>query len=72
MTGATTEAIAAQIRTRISAEPRARLKAVDIVDPVRFTPVTGIDWQHIGIMISAEFGPTDNPVLLIDQREVRK
>ena len=71
-TTATAAQIAAYIRARISAEPRARFKAINIVDPLSFADVTGTDWQHIGIMISAEFGPTDNPVLLIDQREVRK
>jgi pantoate--beta-alanine ligase len=70
--GASTQAIAAHIRARINAEPRARLKAVDIADPLSFAEVTGTSWQRIGIMVSAEFGPPDNPVLLIDQREVRK
>ena len=71
-TTASATAIAAHIRARIRAEPRARLKAVDIVDPLSFAEVSGSDWTKIGIMISAEFGPPDNPVLLIDQREVRK
>lgn len=71
-TTATAAQIAAHIRSRISAEPRARFKAVDIVDPISFGEISGADWTHIGIMISAEFGPPDNPVLLIDQREVRK
>ena len=56
--------IATAIRTKINAEPRATLKAVDIVDPVTFGPPT----RDLGIMISAQFGD----VLLIDQREVRK
>ena len=62
--GASVEQIAAAIRTRISAEPRATLIAVDIVDPLSFGPPT----RDLGIMISAQFGD----VLLIDQREVRK
>ena len=62
--GASVEQITAAIRTRISAEPRATLIAVDIVDPLSFGPPT----RDLGIMISAQFGD----VLLIDQREVRK
>ena len=62
--GATVAQISAAIRTKITAEPRATLKAVDIVDPVTFGPPT----RDLGIMISAQFGD----ILLIDQREVRK
>ena len=62
--GATVDQITAAIRAKISAEPRASLKAVDIVDPLTFGPPT----RDLGIMISAQFGD----VLLIDQREVRK
>ena len=62
--GASVDEIATAIRTKINAEPRATLKAVDIVDPVTFGPPT----RDLGIMISAQFGD----VLLIDQREVRK
>ena len=62
--GATVNQISAAIRTKITAEPRATLKAVDIVDPVTFGPPT----RDLGIMISAQFGD----ILLIDQREVRK
>ena len=62
--GATVNQIIAAIRAKISAEPRATLKAVDIVDPLTFGPPT----RDLGIMISAQFGD----VLLIDQREVRK
>ncbi len=62
--GASVDEIATAIRTKINAEPRATLKAVDIVDPVTFGPPT----RDLGIMISAQFGN----VLLIDQREVRK
>ncbi len=62
--GASVEQIDTAIRTKINAEPRATLKAVDIVDPQTFGPPT----RDLGIMISAQFGD----VLLIDQREVRK
>lgn len=62
--GATVGQIDAAIRVKVNAEPRAKLKAVDIVDPLTFGPPTG----DLGIMISAQFGN----VLLIDQREVRK
>lgn len=63
-TTATVAQIEAAIRAIISAEPRAALQAVDIVDPLTFGPPT----RDLGIMISAQFGD----VLLIDQREVRK
>ena len=66
--GATVDQITAAIRAKISAEPRASLTAVDIVDPLTFGPPT----RDLGIMIAAQFGPAENPVLLIDQREVRK
>lgn len=62
--GASVVQIASAIRATISAEPRADLKAVDIVDPVTFGPPSA----DLGIMVSAQFGD----VLLIDQREVRK
>lgn len=63
-TGATPVQITAAITAKITAEPRATLIAVDIVDPLSFGPPT----RDLGIMISAQFGD----VLLIDQREVRK
>ena len=62
--GATADQISAAIRAKITAEPRASLQAIDIVDPLTFGPPTG----DLGIMISALFGD----ILLIDQREVRK
>lgn len=58
------------LRTTINREPRARLRAVDIVDPTTFEPATGPMRGPVAIMISAEFGPSDNTVLLIDQREI--
>lgn len=67
-TGATVDQIDAAIRAKITAEPRAMIKAVDIVDPLTF----GAPTRDLGIMISAQFGPPENAVLLIDQREVRK
>jgi len=71
-TGADIEALRAVIRDTITAEPRARLKAIDIVEALTLAPVSGVPTGDIGIMISAEFGPDDNAVLLIDQREIRK
>lgn len=68
--GATVEAMAAAIRATIEAEPRARFRACDIVRADSFTPAAGPVTEPVGIMISAEFGPEDNPVLLIDQREI--
>jgi pantoate--beta-alanine ligase len=62
--GGSIDQITTAIRTKITAEPRASLKAIDIVDPLTFGPPT----HDLGIMISAQFGD----VLLIDQREVRK
>ncbi len=70
--GGTVEDIDAAIRDTINAEPRARLVAVDIVEALTLAPVSGIPQTDIGIMISAEFGPEDNTVLLIDQREIAK
>ena len=67
-TGATVDQIDAAIRAKITAEPRAMIKAVDIVDPLTF----GAPTRDLGIMISVQFGPPENAVLLIDQREVRK
>ena len=58
------------LRTTINAEPRARLRAVDIVEPATLAPATGLIKGPIAIMLSVEFGPSDNPVMLIDQREI--
>ncbi len=68
--GGTIEQIDAAIRDTINAERRARLTAVDIVQALTLQPVMGRPGGTIGIMISAEFGPEDNTVLLIDQREI--
>ncbi|MBL4812441.1 MAG: pantoate--beta-alanine ligase [Rhodobacteraceae bacterium] len=54
------------IRAIITMEPRATLRALDIVDAASFTPATGPITAPIGIMVSAKFGD----VLLIDQREI--
>lgn len=68
--GATIEQIAERIREVIATEPRAQLTGLDIVDPSSFEPASGPLTGPAGIMISAEFGPRDNRVLLIDQREI--
>ena len=65
-TGATVEDIRATIRARIKSEPRAILRAVDIVAAGTLAPVSGPVTETIAIMLSAEFGG----VLLIDQREI--
>lgn len=70
MGAGTAEDIDATIRATIAAEPRARLKGIDIVNAATFTPVTGPLTGTVGVMISAEFGPADDPILLIDQREI--
>ncbi|MEM7752085.1 MAG: pantoate--beta-alanine ligase [Pseudomonadota bacterium] len=64
--GATVEALVAAIRGRVASEPRATLRAVDIVAAESLSPVTGPVTGKIAIMLSAEFGS----VLLIDQREI--
>ena len=69
-TGATVEAIAQTICDTIETEPRARDPHVDIVQALTLAPVSGRPSGTIGIMISAAFGPVDDPVLLIDQREI--
>ena len=60
------EALGDAIRATIKAEPRAILRAVDIVAAESLTPVSGPVTEKIAIMLSAEFGG----VLLIDQREI--
>lgn len=65
--GATVEGLKRTLREMIAAEPRATLRAVDIVD-ADFAPAQGHASGRIGIMVSAEFGG----VLLIDQREIEK
>lgn len=54
------------IRQMIKAEPRAVLRAVDIVAARTLAPMKGIITDETAILLSAEFGG----VLLIDQREV--
>ena len=68
--GATIEAMVQTIRDTIGTEPRARDPHVDIVQALTLAPVSGRPTGTIGIMISAAFGPVDDPVLLIDQREI--
>lgn len=70
--GASVAAIDEAMRAVIAAEPRGRLVAIDIVEAGTLTPVGGIPAGDIAIMLSVAFGPEDNPVLLIDQREIRK
>lgn len=64
--GTTVEAVGEAIRAMIRAEPRATLRAVDIVAAETLDPVSGPVTAKIAIMLSAEFGS----VLLIDQREI--
>lgn len=54
------------LRSTINREPRATLRAVDIVDPATLEPAKGPLLGPIAIMLSAEFGG----ILLIDQREI--
>ena len=54
------------LRSTINREPRARLRAVDIVHIDTLEPATGLLTGPVAIMLSAEFGP----ILLIDQREI--
>ena len=70
--GATVTEIETAIREVIAAEPRARLVAIDIVAAETLAPVGGVPTDDIAIMLSVAFGPEANPVLLIDQREIRK
>jgi len=58
--------LAAAIRDRIKSEPRATLRAVDIVAAETLSSVTGPVTETLAIMLSVEFGS----VLLIDQREI--
>ncbi len=64
--GTTVEALANAIRDRVKAEPRAILRAVDIVAAETLSRVSGPVTEKIAIMLSAEFGS----ILLIDQREI--
>lgn len=69
-TGSSVEELAEIIRNTIEAEPRARLKGLDIVWTDTFEIATGPVTRPVGIMISAAFGTEDDPILLIDQREI--
>ncbi len=64
--GASVEDLRTAIRETIKSEPRAILRAVDIVAAGTLEPVSGPITEKLAIMISAEFGS----VLLIDQREI--
>ena len=64
--GTTIEALRETIRARIKSEPRAILRAVDIVAAETLASVSGPVTGKIAIMLSAEFGG----VLLLDQREI--
>ncbi len=64
--GISVDALREAIRSHIKAEPRAVLRAVDIVAAETLDFVTGPVKEKIAIMLSAEFGS----VLLIDQREI--
>lgn len=64
--GTTVEMMRIAIRDAIRAEPRATLRAVDIVAAETLSSVAGTITDKIAIMISAEFGS----ILLIDQREI--
>jgi len=70
--GASVAEIDDAMRAVIAAEPRGRLVAIDIVEAGTLAPVGGVPAGDIAIMLSVAFGPEDNPVLLIDPREIRK
>jgi len=60
--GTTAETLREAVATHIRAEPRARLKAVDITG-ADLSPISGAITAPVALMISAEFGG----ILLIDQ-----
>lgn len=66
----TVEAALDAVRAVIATEPRARLKGLDAVEADSFAQASGPIRGRVGLMLSAEFGPPDNPVLLIDQMEL--
>ncbi len=70
--GASVAKIEKAMHAVISGEPRGRLVAIDIVEAETLAAIEGIPQSDIAIMLSVAFGPEDNPVLLIDQREIRK
>jgi len=59
-------ALDGEVRGTINSEPRATLRAIDIVEAESLKPLTGKVTGPTAIMISADFGG----VLLIDQRVV--
>lgn len=61
--GATVEELRGLIERTIAAEPRARLRGLDITTPETLEPVSGPLTGPVAVMLSAEFGG----VLLIDQ-----
>lgn len=64
--GADIAEIGNSLRATINAEPRATLRAVDIVQSETLAPVSGALSGPVAILLSAEFGG----ILLIDQREI--
>ncbi|WP_166416980.1 pantoate--beta-alanine ligase [Cochlodiniinecator piscidefendens] len=64
--GATVEDIAAVLKSTITAEPRATLRGLDVVDASSLAPISGVLTSPVAIMLSAEFGG----VLLLDQRVI--
>ncbi len=64
--GTTVDALKSEIRSIIRSEPRAVLRAVDVVAAESLDAIDGPVTEKIAIMLSAEFGS----VLLIDQREI--
>ncbi|MFQ6547433.1 pantoate--beta-alanine ligase [Aestuariibius sp. 2305UL40-4] len=53
------------VRGAVNGEPRAKLRAIDIVDVATLEPATGAFDRPVAILLSADLGG----VLLIDQRE---
>lgn len=68
--GGTIADIDTAIRDHIGTQPRGRIVGLDIVQALTLAPVSGRPEGTIGIMLSVAFGPEDNPVLLLDQREI--
>lgn len=64
--GTSVEEMDREIRSLIKSEPRATLKAVDIVEASSLSRINGPLNGTIAVLLSAEFGG----VLLIDQREI--
>lgn len=64
--GVSVEELGNAIRHMIKSEPRAVLRAIDIVAATTLAPIRGVITDEAVILLSAEFGG----VLLIDQREI--